>query len=160
MTKLTTHVLDIYSGKPGKGIKVDLYYYEKDNQKSKITTIVLNNDHRIGIAKQKALELASCNYTPPNYREDLKLPGAGGRTAMAMALKGFKAQGKISAHDEFIAKKLAFVLTGGEKAGLTKAVDEQYLLDIEREAFVSLAGEKLSQDRISFMLKKGKPLRN
>ena len=88
------------------------------------------------------------------------MPGAGGRTAMAMALKGFKAQGKISAHDEFIAKKLAFVLTGGEKAGLTKAVDEQYLLDIEREAFVSLSGEKLSQDRISFMLKKGKPLRN
>ena len=126
----------------------------------KTDTIVLNNDHRIGIAKQKALELAGSNYTPPNYREDLKLPGAGGRTAMAMALKGFKAQGKISAHDEFIAKKLAFVLTGGEKAGLTKAVDEQYLLDIEREAFVSLAGEKLSQDRISFMLKKGKPLRN
>jgi 5-hydroxyisourate hydrolase len=46
MTKLTTHVLDIYSGKPGKGIKVDLYYYGKDDQKSKINTIVLNNDGR------------------------------------------------------------------------------------------------------------------
>ena len=46
MTKLTTHVLDIYSGKPGKGIKVDLYYYQNDNQKSKINTIVLNNDGR------------------------------------------------------------------------------------------------------------------
>ena len=46
MTKLTTHVLDIYSGKPGKGIKVDLYYYKNDNQKSKINTIVLNNDGR------------------------------------------------------------------------------------------------------------------
>ena len=46
MTKLTTHVLDIYSGKPGKGIKVDLYFYENDNQKSKINTIVLNNDGR------------------------------------------------------------------------------------------------------------------
>ena len=46
MTKLTTHVLDIYSGKPGKGIKVDLYYYESDDQKSKINTIVLNNDGR------------------------------------------------------------------------------------------------------------------
>ena len=46
MTKLTTHVLDIYSGKPGKGIKVDLYYYENDDQKSKINTIVLNNDGR------------------------------------------------------------------------------------------------------------------
>ena len=125
----------------------------------KTDTIVLNNDHRIWTAKQKALELAD-GYEPPKYRDDLKLPGTGGRTAMAMALKGFKAQGKISDHDEFIAKKLAYVITGGEKAGLTKSVDEQYMLDIEREAFVSLAGESLTQDRIRYMLKKGKPLRN
>jgi len=125
----------------------------------KTDTVVLNNDHRIWAAKQKALELTE-NYVPPEYREDLKLPGTGGRTAMAMALKGFKAQGKISDHDEYIGKKLAFVITGGDKGGLTKSVDEQYLLDIEREAFVSLAGEKLTQDRIRFMLKKGKPLRN
>ncbi|MCH7763145.1 MAG: 3-hydroxyacyl-CoA dehydrogenase/enoyl-CoA hydratase family protein [Candidatus Marinimicrobia bacterium] len=125
----------------------------------KTDTIVMNNDHRIWTAKQKALELAE-NYEPPQYRDDLKLPGSGGRTALAMALKGFKVQGKISDHDEFIAKKLAYVITGGDKAGLTKSVDEQYMLDIEREAFVSLAGESLTQDRIRFMLKKGKPLRN
>ncbi len=125
----------------------------------KTDTIVMNNDHRIWTAKQKALKLSE-GYEPPEYREDLKLPGTGGRTAMTMALKGFKAQGKISAHDEFIAKKLAYVITGGDKAGLTKSVEEQYLLDIEREAFVSLAGESLTQDRIRFMLKKGKPLRN
>jgi len=77
-----------------------------------------------------------------------------------MALKGFKTQGKISDHDEKIGKKLSYVLTGGDKAGLTKEVDEQYLLDIEREVFVSLAGESLTQDRIRHMLKKGKPLRN
>ena len=125
----------------------------------KTDTVVLNNDQRIYAAKQKAIEIAE-GYEPPQYREDLKLPGTGGRTAMAMAIKGFKVQGKISNHDEFIAKKLAYVLTGGDKAGLTKTVDEQYLLDIEREAFVSLAGEKLTQDRIGYMLKKGKPLRN
>ncbi len=125
----------------------------------KTDTIVMNNDHRIWTAKQKALELAE-DYEPPQYRDDLKLPGTGGRTALAMALKGFKVQGKISDHDEFIAKKLAYVITGGDKAGLTKSVDEQYMLDIEREAFVSLAGESLTQDRIRFMLKKGKPLRN
>ena len=79
---------------------------------------------------------------------------------MNMALKGFKLQGKISDHDLKIGKKLAYVLTGGDKAGLTKTVDEQYLLDIEREAFLSLAAEKLTQDRMNFMLKKGKPLRN
>jgi 3-hydroxyacyl-CoA dehydrogenase len=125
----------------------------------KTDTIILNNDHRIWAAKQKALELVD-NYNPPKYRDDLKLPGAGGRTAMAAVLKGFKVQGKISDYDEFIANKLAYVLTGGDKAGLTKAIDEQYLLDIEREAFVSLAGEKLTQDRIRYMLKTGKPLRN
>ena len=100
------------------------------------------------------------NYTPPTYRDDLKLPGAGGRTALAMALKGFKVQGKISDHDQKIGEKLAYVITGGNKAGLTKTIDEQYLLDIEREAFVSLAGEQLTQDRIKYMLKRGKPLRN
>ena len=122
-------------------------------------TIVLNRDHLIQTAKDKAFELAD-GYYPPEYRDDLKLPGAGGRTALAMALKGFKMQGKISEHDVKIGEKLAYVLTGGDKAGLTKSVDEQYILDIEREAFVSLAGEKLTQDRIKYMLKKGKPLRN
>ena len=121
--------------------------------------IIMNKAHLISKAKQKVLDLAN-GYEPPVYRDDLKLPGAGGRTAMHMALKGFKIQGKISEHDEKIGQKLAFVLTGGDKAGLTKTVDEQYLLDIEREAFVSLAGESLTQDRIRFMLKKGKPLRN
>lgn len=126
----------------------------------KSDTVIINNDQRIKAAKDKALSLLSEGYEPPAYREDLKLPGSGGRTAMAIAVKGFKSQGKISEHDEFIAKKLAYILTGGDKAGLTKSVDEQYLLDIEREAFVSLTGEKLSQDRIRYMLKAGKPLRN
>jgi len=126
---------------------------------SKDDTIVLNRDHLIQTAKDKALELAD-GYEPPQFRDDLKLPGTGGRTAMSMALKGFKMQGKISDHDMKIGEKLAYVMTGGDKAGLTKSVDEQYILDIEREAFVSLSGEKLTQDRISFMLKKGKPLRN
>jgi|TARA_B110000495_G_scaffold75453_1_gene64629 3-hydroxyacyl-CoA dehydrogenase len=130
-----------------------LGYLKKDD------TIILNRDHLIQTAKDKALELAD-GYVPPTYRDDLKLPGAGGRTAMSMALKGFKMQGKISDHDLKIGEKLAYVMTGGDKAGLTKTVDEQYILDIEREAFISLCGEKLSQDRISFMLKKGKPLRN
>jgi 3-hydroxyacyl-CoA dehydrogenase len=130
-----------------------LGYLKKDD------TIVLNRDHLIQTAKDKALELAD-GYEAPSYRDDLKLPGAGGRTAMSMALKGFKMQGKISEHDLMIGEKLAFVMTGGDKAGLTKTVDEQYILDIEREAFVSLAGEKLTQDRIKYMLKKGKPLRN
>ena len=130
-----------------------LGYLKKDD------TIVLNRDRLIQTAKNKALELTD-GYEPPTYRDNLKLPGAGGRTALSMALKGFKMQGKISEHDMLIGEKLAYVMTGGDKAGLTKTVDEQYILDIEREAFISLGGEKLTQDRISYMLKKGKPLRN
>ncbi|MDJ0862035.1 MAG: 3-hydroxyacyl-CoA dehydrogenase/enoyl-CoA hydratase family protein [Gammaproteobacteria bacterium] len=122
-------------------------------------TVVVNPDQLVWAARQQALEMAE-EYTPPAYRDDLKLPGIGARTAMMTALKGFRAQGKISAHDEKIGQKLAYVLSGGDRAGLTKTVDEQYLLDIEREAFVSLAAEPLTQERIRFMLKKGKPLRN
>ncbi|MFH1852754.1 MAG: 3-hydroxyacyl-CoA dehydrogenase NAD-binding domain-containing protein [Candidatus Neomarinimicrobiota bacterium] len=125
----------------------------------KTDTIVLNSEHLIKVAKDKVLELAE-GYQPPVYRDDIKLPGAGGRTAMNLAIKGFKMQGKLSDHDEKIGQKLAWVLTGGDRAGLTKKVDEQYLLDIEREAFVSLAGEPLSQARMKHMLKTGKPLRN
>ena len=97
-----------------------LYIFQKDD------TVVLNRDHLIQTAKDKALELAH-GYEPPAYRDDLKLPGAGGRTALSMALKGFKMQGKISEHDMKIGEKLAYVLTGGDKAGLTKSVDEQYI---------------------------------
>ena len=122
-------------------------------------TIILNRDHLIQSAKVKALELLD-SYSPPVYNSGLKLPGTGGRTAMSIALKGFRLQGKISDHDVKIGEKLAYVLTGGDQAGLTKKVDEEYILDIEREAFVSLAGEKLTQDRIKHMLKYGKPLRN
>ena len=62
MTKLTTHVLDIYSGKPGKGIKVDLYYYQNDNQKSKITNTVLNNDGRSDKALIEGVDFKEGKY--------------------------------------------------------------------------------------------------
>ena len=86
--------------------------------------------------------------------------GSSGRLALDLAVKGIRKAGKISDHDVLIAKKLAYVLTGGEKAGPLSKVDEQYLLDIEREAFVSLSGESKTIDRIKYMLEKGKPLRN
>ncbi len=130
-----------------------LHYLRPDDE------IVLNREHLLHRAKEAALEMVD-SYQAPDYREDIKLAGKGGRTAMKVTLKGFKMQGKISAHDEFIAKKLAYVVTGGDKGGPTKPVDEQYLLDIEREIFLSLCGEKKTHDRIRHMLKKGKPLRN
>ena len=74
-----------------------LGYLKKDD------TVILNRTYQIQAAKNKAIELAD-GYNPPTYRDDLKLPGVGGRTAMAMALKGFKMQGKISEHDMKIGK--------------------------------------------------------
>ena len=62
MTKLTTHVLDVYSGKPGKGIKVDLYYYENDNQKNKINSIILNNDGRSDNALIEGIDFKEGKY--------------------------------------------------------------------------------------------------
>ncbi len=130
----------------------ELGYLREDNP------IVLSRDHQIAIAKQMVLTLAD-GYQPLEPSE-LVLPGAGGKLAISMAVKGFRLAGKISPHDELIAKGLAHVLTGGNRAGSSQPVDEQYLLDLEREVFVSLAGEAKSQERMAHMLKTGKPLRN
>jgi 3-hydroxyacyl-CoA dehydrogenase len=120
--------------------------------------IVLSRDHQIARAKEEVLKLAE-SYAPPDPPE-LILPGAGGRLAVEAAVDNFRLSGVISDHDGLIAKRLAHVLTGGDRADGINPVDEQYLLDIEREVFVSLSGEPKSQDRMAHMLTKGKPLRN
>ena len=82
------------------------------------------------------------------------------RTFASVGLKTMKAQGKLSDHDMLVGTKSAYVLSGGEKGGIMSKVDEQHILDIERECFMSLAGEKKTQERIAHFLKTGKPLRN
>ncbi len=132
---------------------VKLGYMKKSDK------IVINPDHLIYEAKQAALELAK-GYKQPQPREDIILPGRDGFLVLKDSLNNFVKKGVISSHDRLIGEKLAWVLTGGDRANTVTPVSEQYLLDIEREAFVSLCGEKLSQDRIAYMLKTGKPLRN
>ncbi len=121
--------------------------------------IVLNSAHVLSSAKRAVLDLID-GYKPPKEREDILLPGEGVRLAIEAMLQDMVKAGKISPHDALIGTKLANVLTGGNIASATRPVSEQTLLDLEREAFVSLCGEKLSVDRMKFMLKKGKPLRN
>jgi 3-hydroxyacyl-CoA dehydrogenase len=121
--------------------------------------IILNLDHLIFEAKQTALEMAD-GYEPPTYRDDIVLPGKEGRLAIEGTLDNLLKAGKISEHDRLILGKLAYVLTGGDVASPTRPVDEQTILDLEREAFVSLCAEPLSQARMEHMLKTGKPLRN
>ncbi|MEJ2636467.1 MAG: 3-hydroxyacyl-CoA dehydrogenase family protein, partial [Calditrichia bacterium] len=132
---------------------VFLGYLTKDDK------IVINPDHLIYEAKQEALKMAE-NYQPPEMNKEIILPGEGGRIAIESTLDNMVKAGTISQHDALIGRKLAYILSGGDKASLFNPVDEQYLLDIEREAFVSLCSEPLTIQRMQHMLKTGKPLRN
>jgi 3-hydroxyacyl-CoA dehydrogenase len=95
----------------------------------------------------------------PQPRTDIAAVGSDGLAAFRMQLHMMHQGGYISDHDKLIGSKLAYVLCGGELSGLQR-VSEQYILDIEREAFVSLCGEPKTIARIQHMLKTGKPLRN
>jgi len=121
--------------------------------------VVVNKDRQIATAKQVALQMAEQGYTQPVKRKDIKVLG---KQALGMFLVGtdqMEAGKYISEHDKKIANKLAYVMAGGDLSEAT-LVSEQYLLDLEREAFLSLTGERKSLERIQYMLTKGKPLRN
>jgi 3-hydroxyacyl-CoA dehydrogenase len=120
--------------------------------------ITLNRDSLLHDAKQDVLNLAK-NYSEPKAREDILVPGVGGKMAMVSAISGYRALGTITEHDAFIAEKLAHVLCGGD-IPTQRLVSEQYLLDLEREAFLQLCGTEKSQARMQFMLMNNKPLRN
>ncbi|HSK71166.1 MAG TPA: 3-hydroxyacyl-CoA dehydrogenase/enoyl-CoA hydratase family protein [Pyrinomonadaceae bacterium] len=121
--------------------------------------ISMNGDRLIADAKQEVLNLDASGYVQPVERTDILALGEQGQAAMKLALYMMKRGGYISEHDELIGKKLAKVMSGGDLNHQTN-VSEQYLLDLEREAFLSLCGERKTQERIAHMLKTGKPLRN
>lgn len=121
--------------------------------------VVINKDRQIAEAKKQALILADAGYTQPIRRKDVKVLG---KQALGMFLVGtdqMQAGSYISEHDKKIANKLAYVMAGGDLSEAT-LVTEQYLLDLEREAFLSLCTERKTLERIQYMLTKGKPLRN
>ena len=121
--------------------------------------VVVNKDRQIATAKAHAKLLADAGYTQPVKRKDVKVLG---KQALGMFLVGtdsMEAANYISEHDHKIANKLAYVMAGGDLSEPTR-VSEQYLLDLEREAFLSLCTERKTLERIQHMLKTGKPLRN
>nr|WP_225942191.1 3-hydroxyacyl-CoA dehydrogenase/enoyl-CoA hydratase family protein [Sporosarcina limicola] len=120
--------------------------------------VSVNADHLIYDAKQVALALYNNGYKAPK-REKIPVTGDSGYATMLLGAEGMFLSGFISEHDLKIARKLAFVLSGG-KVPYGTLVDEQYMLDLEREAFLSLVAEPKSQQRMQHMLVKGKPLRN
>jgi len=121
--------------------------------------ITMNRDRLIEDAKQTALAMVREGYTPPHPKNDIPVLGEPALAAIKLAVHMMTRGGFISDYDAHVARKLAHIITGGDLSRTT-LVSEQYLLDLEREAFVSLCGEKKTQERIQHMLKTGKPLRN
>ena len=121
--------------------------------------ISMNGDRLIQDAKQEVLNMDAAGYVQPVERTDITVLGEAGESAMKLALHMMKQGGFISDHDLLIGHKLAHVMAGGTINHKTQ-VSERYLLDLEREAFVSLCGTRKTQERIAAMLKTGKPLRN
>jgi len=117
-----------------------------------------NSDHLLYDAKQVVLSLYEKGYQAP-IRKKVPVVGETGYATLLLGAQNMYQSGYISEHDMKIAKKLAYVLAGG-KVPFGTEVDEQYLLDLEREAFLSLIGEPKTQARMQHMLVKGKPLRN
>lgn len=121
--------------------------------------VVVNQDRIINTAKRKVVELYEAGYTKPAERKDILVMGRSGLGPLYAGVEGFKIGNYASEHDALISKKIAYILCGGDLSTPTE-VSEQYLLDLEREAFLSLCGEKKTLERIQSILKTGKPLRN
>jgi 3-hydroxyacyl-CoA dehydrogenase len=122
-------------------------------------TISMNTDRLIADAKKEVLALAASGYVQPQQRTDILALGLPALATLKLGIHQMKRAGYISDHDGMIGEQLARILTGGDLNHPTR-VSEQYLLDLEREAFLSLAGTRKTQERIAHMLKTGKPLRN
>ena len=122
-------------------------------------TISMNGDRLIADAKKEVLALAASGYVQPQQRTDILALGNPALATLKLGIHQMKRGGYISDHDAVIGEKLARILTGGDLNHETR-VSEQYLLDLEREAFLSLAGMRKTQERLAAMLKTGKPLRN
>jgi 3-hydroxyacyl-CoA dehydrogenase len=119
----------------------------------------MNKDRQILDAKAAVIEMADAGYTMPTQAKNIRVLGRTGLALFAAGVNGMKMGRYISEHDEKIAMKIANVMCGGDLTS-PQEVSEQYLLDLEREAFVSLCGEKKTLERIQSILTGGKPLRN
>lgn len=132
----------------------DLGIYRKGND-----IVSINQGRRIAEGKQAVIELFDDGYVMPVQRTDIKVLGRSMLGAMHAGINGMWRGNYATDHDVTVAKKLAYVMCGGDLSEPT-LVSEQYLLDLEREAFLSLTGEKKTLERIQSILKSGKPLRN
>ncbi|MBA2250755.1 MAG: 3-hydroxyacyl-CoA dehydrogenase/enoyl-CoA hydratase family protein [Chitinophagaceae bacterium] len=124
-----------------------------------IDEVSMNQSRRIADAKKSVIEMYDAGYTMPIQRNDIKVLGRSGLGMLYAGINGMLRANYITEHDVKIAKKLAYVMCGGDLSE-PAFVSEEYLLNLEREAFLSLCGEKKTLERIQSVLKGGKPLRN
>jgi 3-hydroxyacyl-CoA dehydrogenase len=123
-------------------------------------SISMNRDRLIADAKESALDLARLGYRAGKPRDDIRVLGRAAFAKMKLGLHLMRRAEYISEYDLVVGTELAKVLSGGGEFTSSQLVSEQYLLDLEREAFVRLCGQKKTVERMQHMLKKGKPLRN
>ena len=121
--------------------------------------IVYNPARRVAVAKQAVLNWQENGYQQPIERKDIQVLGKAGLGPLLAGIHAMKTAGYATEHDALVARKLAYVMCGGDLSESTK-VSEQYLLDLEREAFLSLCGEKKTLERIQSVLTTGRPIRN
>ncbi|MBN8688503.1 MAG: 3-hydroxyacyl-CoA dehydrogenase/enoyl-CoA hydratase family protein [Chitinophagales bacterium] len=121
--------------------------------------LAMNQGRRIADAKKSVIEIYDAGYTTPVPRNDIKVLGQSALGALYSGVHAMQTANYATAHDALVAKKLAYVMCGGDLSEPT-LVSEQYLLDLEREAFLSLCGEKKTLERIQSVLKSGRPVRN
>ena len=121
--------------------------------------VVVNQNRRVLEAKKSVIEFYDSGYSMPAQRKDIRVLGRSALGALYSGIHGMWRANYATEHDVTVAKKLAYVMCGGDLSEQT-LVSEQYLLDLEREAFLSLCGEKKTLERIQSVLKGGKPVRN
>ena len=121
--------------------------------------VVMNQCRRISEAKRSVIEIYESGYVMPAPRSDVKVLGRSALGALLAGINGMWRGGYATDHDALVARKLAYVMCGGDLSE-PSLVTEQYLLDLEREAFLSLCGERKTLERIQSVLKGGKPVRN
>ncbi|MDA9572150.1 3-hydroxyacyl-CoA dehydrogenase/enoyl-CoA hydratase family protein [Flavobacteriaceae bacterium] len=131
----------------------DLKYLRQERDE-----VCVNTPMNIGMAKDKVLALSK-NYIPPSARTDINVMGRAGMGILYSAINEFRMGEYMSDYDVEIARKIAYVICGGDLTS-PQQVSEQYLLDIEREGFMSLLGNQKTLDRIQYLLMNNKPLRN
>ncbi|HVF80353.1 MAG TPA: enoyl-CoA hydratase/isomerase family protein, partial [Flavisolibacter sp.] len=133
--------------------------YELGIYRKGLDEVVMNQDRRISEAKGAVIEFYDSGYTMPVQRKDIRVLGRGALGSLYAGINGMTKAAYATEHDAVVAKKLAYVMCGGDLSEQT-LVSEQYLLDLEREAFLSLCGERKTLERIQSVLKGGKPVRN